>query len=123
MVASGMTLNMDALQRVTIEDPRCRAYYHEIAQKFFDLAIADYLRQQRSDNESRTSETTPPKYIESFAVEIYATAEGLKFYIINTDPAASWVEYGAHAGKGKTFVLRYKPMTHAIEAMSGSTVV
>lgn len=104
-----------------MEDPRCRAYIEALAGQFFALAIADFNRQQRFDNEWRISETTPPKYVASFELDVYADRGGLKFRFLNTDPAASWVEYGAHAG-GRTFVLRYKPMTHALESMSGSAV-
>jgi hypothetical protein len=114
-------INQDALERLTLEDPRARAYIQERAQAIVDVAKADFERQQRHDNELRTSETTPPKYLEEFQVEVYPSEEGLKFRILNTDPAASWVEYGAHAG-GKTFVLRYKPMTHAVEIVSGVSI-
>lgn len=116
-----ININQDALDRITIEDPRMRLYVRELGEKFIALAIADFERQQHHDNEFLTSETTPPKYVESFEIEIWAEGSKLKYRFINRDPGAGWVEYGAHAG-GKTFVLRYKPMTHALEAMSGEVV-
>jgi hypothetical protein len=67
---------------------------------------------ERKDNEWRISETTPPDYAKSFKVFKLRQA---RYIVANTDPAAIWVEYGAHAG-GRTYVLGYKPLTKGLLA-------
>ncbi len=94
-----------------------RREYHTYARgkaiEVTEVAKSVFNRRQRRDNEDRTSETTPPKYVESFYVE----RRGNFWVAGNEDPAALWVEFGAHAG-GETPVLKYRPITTAIEILA-----
>jgi hypothetical protein len=85
----------------------------ETANRF---ARAAFVAKQVSTNEGRLSATTPPKYMLSFRTERVKRARSLSWIAKNTDPAAAWVEYGAHAG-GRTFVLRYRPYGTALRIM------
>lgn len=107
-----------SLQLVLKTDPRADAYTKRKAVEITEAAKADFIRQQRKDNEWRISETTPPKYIGSFGVRKVATDNGVRYDAYNDDPAVIWIEYGAHAG-GETPVLRYKPLTHGLEFVAG----
>jgi len=100
--------------RLALEkDPRMEAYALHIGNKIRRAAIRIFNVQQRKDNEFRTSEFTPPKYISSFRVDFHRAT--LRTYISNTDPGWSLVEYGAHpGGRPNVFVLRYKPLTRAL---------
>lgn len=95
-------------------DPRADLVTKAAAEKIVAAALADFNRQERHDNEWRTSEFTPPKYAESFGIRRVHSEHGVKYEAYNDDPGAILVEYGAHAG-GRTFVLRYKPLTHGLE--------
>lgn len=99
-------------------DPRADAVTKAAAEKIIAAAKADFQRQQRHDNEWRLSETTPPKYEESFGVRKVSSDHGVKYEAYNDDPGATMVEYGAMAG-GQTPVLRYKPLTHGLEIVAG----
>lgn len=88
-------------------DPRMQAYADAIGEQIIQTARTHFELIQRKDNEWRLSETTPPKYLASFYKR---KVGGVRWRIGNNDPAAVWVEYGAHAG-GETFVLAYRPLT------------
>lgn len=60
----------------------------------------------------RPSETSPPRYVESFVLRKI----GLNYRLVNRDPGANWVEWGAHAG-GVTPVLKYAPMRTALDRL------
>ncbi len=118
MAKSGFTYRPGSIERVLETDPRAATYMAAKCEEVVEVAKAIFLKAQRSDNEGRTSEYTPPKYINSFRTERLRRVRGLAWIIRNTDPGATLVEYGAHAG-GTTFVLRYKPMTRAMEIVGG----
>jgi len=90
-------------------DNLLREKAHGISMK----AQAVFRARQRMSNEWRLSETTPPKYIRSFKLERIQKARGHSWIVVNTDPSAAWIEYGAHAG-GRTLVLRYYPLKTAL---------
>jgi hypothetical protein len=75
-----------------------------------------FLARQIPTNEWRTSETSPPKYVLSFRLQRVKALKHYDWRVVNNDPAAIWVEFGAHAG-GRTLVLRYFPMTEALRSM------
>jgi hypothetical protein len=59
------------------------------------------------------SETSPPSYVMSFRKRRMAKS----WRLLNIDPGAMWVEFGAHAG-GKEFVLGYRPMGIALDVVA-----
>lgn len=121
-----MTFRLDLdttmiLEKVTDRDPRLSMLMSAKCEEIIQLAKGHFLVVQRSDNEWRLSETTPPKYIDSFKKVKFRRGfvkgkPGFKWRVVNVDPAAVWVEYGAHAG-GKTPVLGYRPLTVALSAV------
>lgn len=68
----------------------------------------------RSDSESGV-------YRDSFGTDVAETPRGWVGTVYNTDPAAAWVEFGAHAG-GVTPVLGYHIMTRALDRVAGTGV-
>ncbi|WP_143194179.1 hypothetical protein [Micromonospora sp. CB01531] len=60
----------------------------------------------------RKSNTSPPKYVEVFVIRKY----GMNYRLVNRDPGAQWVEWGAHAG-GKVAILKYAPMRTALDRL------
>lgn len=88
-------------------------YTFKRAQRVVETAKEVFNTRQRHDNEGRTSETTPPKYIGEFFIE----RRGRLWFVGNSDPAALWVEFGAHAG-GRTPVLKYRPLTNAVDIVA-----
>lgn len=104
------------LRTVVDTSPRLNAILSGNAHGIASKAHAVFQARQRVDNEWRTSETTPPKYIFSFRVDRITFSGGVYTWVArNVDPAAAWVEYGAHAG-GRTAVLRYHPFQIAVIA-------
>lgn len=94
-----------------------------VSRKAHDInraAATAFRTRQIISNEMDMSQTTPPKYIREFRVRKIQRAKSYSWIALNEDPAAEWVEYGAHAG-GRTLVLRYRPYTIALEkvAMAG----
>lgn len=108
-----LRLNRAAIRAVAITSPQYDTYARRRAELLKEVAIRVFQARQRRDNEERTSEHTPPKYIVSWKIE--RDGEGHK--LINTDPAANLVEWGARAG-GETPVLKYRPMGTALEIVS-----
>jgi len=117
---SGVEIRPGAIEEIVRTSPVAEAMVKGAAEAIVAAAKADFLRQQRADNEWRTSEFTPPKYFNSFGVRKINHARKLVYQAYNNDPGAMLVEYGAHAG-GVTFVLRYKPLTHATEIVGSAT--
>lgn len=76
-----------------------------------ELAI-DVFREREVGGPWRPSETSPPKYVEVFVLR----KVGLNYRLVNRDPGANWVEWGAHAG-GVTPVLKYAPMRTALDRL------
>lgn len=113
-MASKMVIYPAALQKIIETDPRCSEFVKHKAQMIVDAAKAVFNAQQRHDNEERTSENTPPKYIESFFLRKVRRPKGFSWQAVNGDPGWHFVEYGAHAG-GQTFVLRYRPLGRALD--------
>lgn len=105
------------LHEVVVTSDELNRYTRDKARALVRLARAHFNSKQVATNEWRTSETTPPKYVRSFSIAKVARARrGYAWEARNNDPAATWVEYGAHAG-GKTLVLRYYPFTTAIKTL------
>lgn len=115
---SRVNISKAAIYRCLETDPRADEYVHAKAEEIKHTAQAVFISRQRDDNEWRLSETTPPKYLASFKLRRIKTVRAFKWRLINDDPGAIFVEYGAHAG-GRTFVLRYKPMTTALGIAAG----
>lgn len=76
-----------------------------------ELAIETYLERERA-GPWRPSGTSPPRYVESFVIRKVK----LNFRLVNKDPGANWVEWGAHAG-GVTPILKYAPMRTALDRL------
>ena len=112
-----VTIDEDALWRVIETDPRAAAAIRHIAEEIQAAAILVFVKSQRWDNEDRTSETTPPKYLKSFSNKRLKRIRGLAWEVRNSDPSAVWVEFGAHAG-GNTFVLRYRPLGRGLDIVA-----
>ncbi len=118
MAGSSIKIYPGALGIILETDPRAAALMQAVAEEIQQTALAVFLARQRADNEDRTSEFTPPKYAMSFSNKRLARIRGLAWEVRNSDPGAMLVEYGAQAG-GRTFVLRYKPLTVALEIVGG----
>lgn len=112
-----ITLNRTAVEHAVNSSTDLDQLLSRTAHRIVEAAKADFLRQNRGDNELRTSETTPPKYMASFYVEKFKTGE---WRAGNKDPAWKMVEFGAHAGGNpNNFVLRYRPLGHALDIVAG----
>lgn len=99
-------------------DYRYEAYALSIGEQIRSAAKVAFVVRNRPDNEWRTSETTPPKYLNSFHVRFYRARKLLRVY--NDDPAWNLVEWGSHpGGNPANFVLRYKPLTRGFLAVAG----
>lgn len=105
-----------ALRRVANTSSQLSELTHKRADDIKRRALETFMTKQIISNEWRTSETTPPKYAESFVVTKTRHANGsFTWEVRNFDPGAQFVEYGAHAG-GRTAVLGYRPLTTALLA-------
>jgi len=72
----------------------------------------DVFRSQ-SKGSTKASETSPPKYLESFTSG--SNEDG--WFVRNNDPGAAMVEFGALAG-GTTPVLKYAPLRRAVDILT-----
>lgn len=108
-------INAAAVRTAAVKTSGYHSYAVSRAEALKDAAEAVFKAQEETHNQGRTSETTPPKYLRSWKIE----REGDDVFLTNEDPAAMWVEFGAHAG-GETPVLRYKPLTRALEIVANS---
>lgn len=111
------TVNMDSskLEAMIWASQDLDRYVENRAQEINKAAAAVFTAEEKKGNEWRTSETTPPKYLASFKTRKNRLAQGRYSWLaINDDPAALWVEVGAHAG-GKTLVLKYRPFGRALD--------
>jgi len=115
---SEIHLDPEAVRRLADNSPKLDAMLRRVSQKIVDTAKADFERQNHGDNELRTSETTPPKYVGSFYVE--KIQDGV-YHAGNSDPAWNLVEYGAHPGGGAAAVLRYRPLGHGFDVVAGTS--
>lgn len=78
-------------------------------------AIAIYEQQRVTSSEDwRPSEVSPPRYAQSFRI----IRRGAKWLLMNIDPGAIWVEFGALAG-GTTPVLKYRVFAKTVDSMIG----
>lgn len=108
-------INAPAVRAAAVSSPGYHAFAVSRAEALKDAATAVFNSAELKHNQWRTSETTPPRYLQSWKIE----REGDDIWLTNEDPAAMWVEFGAHAG-GETPVLRYKPLTRALEIVGNS---
>lgn len=115
-MASRVVINKAAFRKLINTSPKMDAELRSKAKELNRRAKAIFLMRQISYNEAETSQTTPPKYVNKFNVRKLQRAR-LIYRSENTDPAATWVEYGAHAG-GKTKVLEYAPYRTALLEMA-----
>jgi hypothetical protein len=107
-----------ALAQAAHRSPLINSELNDISGEINHRAAEIFASRQLTSNEIRTSETTPPKYLVSFHVRRIEDGAGAYHYEArNSDPAATWVEWGAHAG-GQTLVLKYRPMGLAMDAVS-----
>lgn len=72
--------------------------------------------------ESRVKHThapTLPTYASSFKINRVRRLASHAWRVINDDPAAFWVEFGAyiHSPGGHPMILKYKPLTRALDAI------
>lgn len=111
-----INIDRSKLEAVVATDPRMDSYANRISNEIITVAKATFESRQRKDNEWRLSETTPPKYLASFYKRKIG---GVRWHVGNSDPAAVWVEYGAHAG-GETRVLGYRPLTTGLTTVAGA---
>lgn len=116
MAKAVVRIHRTALRRIIETDPRAAALVRRKAIEVVEAAKAVFDISQRWDNESETSQNTPPKYRESFYVE-RMNQPGVVYHAGNSDPGWNMVEYGAHAG-GKTFVLRYRPLARGLDIVA-----
>ena len=79
--------------------------------KIKEYAIQTYLEKE-AGGPWRPSNTSPPKYVESFVIRKVK----MNFRLVNRDPGANWVEWGAHAG-GVAPILKYAPMRTALDRL------
>lgn len=106
-------INPAAVRAATVTSSGYHEFARSKAQELQETATQVFNSEQLQNNAGRTSETTPPKYLQSW--EIFR--DGDNWYLRNTDRSAMWVEFGAQAG-GHTHVLEYRPLTRAIEIVS-----
>lgn len=85
-------------------------FVKKTAQKIIRNARIIFLSQVK-----HTHGVTIPPYADSF--KLNRLRRGV-WQVLNTDPAALWIEFGAHAG-GKTKVLAYRPLGKAVDAVQG----
>jgi hypothetical protein len=116
---AGISVDQAKLRGVVNTSSEMNELLRNNAREITIKARAIFVSRNRKDNEWRTSETTPPKYVNSFAIERLNKGDTFSWIAKNTDPAAAWVELGAHAG-GRTFVLRYYPLKLAVQAQGAT---
>lgn len=85
-------------------------FLRDRAEDIVETARKDFLRQVL-----HTHGVTPPPYAESFVISPNPKGEG--FAVGNVDPAALWIEFGAHPGGGDIQVLNYRPLAHGLDAV------
>jgi hypothetical protein len=95
------------------QGPAYKAYARSRAERMKQLAIQAFEKRQNQLNENRTSETTPPKYAESFEIDQVGPVTILR----NNDPLSIGVEFGVHSGRSGTPILKYRPIGTAIILM------
>lgn len=118
MAKAVMRINPVLFRKVVMTSPRLNLMLRSRAAEIVHVAKGIFMAEQRKDNEFRTSETTPPKYIGSFKLRrVLKARNGYAWHAVNDDPAWSWVEYGAHAG-GETFVLKYRPLSRGLDVVA-----
>lgn len=106
------TPRIDRKKMLTITDgPKYSKYAKEQASKLKALAI-DVFHEREVGGPWRPSDTSPPRYVQSFVIR----KVGRNWRLVNEDPGAVWVEFGAHAG-GVAPVLKYAPMREALDRL------
>lgn len=106
-------INNAAMRTAAVTSSGYHSYARSKAKELEKVAKEVFNAEQVKNNQGRTSETTPPKYLESFEID----NEKSVYFLRNTDRSAMWVEFGAHAG-GETYVLEYRPLTRALEIVA-----
>lgn len=106
------TPKVDGKKMLTITDgPKYSKYAKEQAGKLRGYAIDIYHAREKG-GPWRPSNTSPPKYVESFVIR----KVGRNWRLVNEDPGAVWVEFGAHAG-GVAPILKYAVMRTALDRL------
>lgn len=111
------TPKIDGRKMLAITDgPKYAEYAKKQAGKLKELAIEVYNERYKA-GPYRTSKTSPPKYVEVFVVRKI----GRNWRLVNEDPGATWVEWGAHAGGNpEAPILKYKPMRTSLDRLESS---
>lgn len=108
-------MNLKKVEALVRSSGKADAVMREVCEEIITEAKAVYSARAEGDN--RLSETSPPKYLESFSA--VKTSDG-NWAVVNDDPGAAWVEFGAHAG-GRTPVLKYAPLRTAVDNVMGKS--
>jgi hypothetical protein len=106
--------------RRALNNPKTDVVLYSKAVKIRDRAILIFQSREKSSNES-----TFPLYAASFSIRKVRRAAGEFWQVVNNDPAAFWVEFGAYY-KPETkvrwpnhpMILRYAPLRLATDAVS-----
>ena len=93
-----------------LNSAKTRKAAEDAADKLISLAKSEYLSQVIHPN------TTTPAYVSSFRKSVSFEDGKYTVRVYNQDPTWKWIEFGAHA-RGRTRILRYKPMTRALQRM------
>lgn len=111
------TPKVDGKKMLTITDgPKYSQVAKDHARRLQIHAIEVYY-ERKHDVPWRPSNTSPPKYVESFVVR----KVGRNWRLVNEDPGAVWVEFGAHAG-GVTPILKYAVMREALDRLEAEEI-
>lgn len=110
------TPKIDGRKMLTITDgPKYADVAKKQAGQLKVLAIQVY-KERFKNGPWRTSNTSPPKYVEVFTIRKI----GRNWRLVNEDPGAVWVEWGAHpGGNPDVFILKYAPMRTALDRLEG----
>lgn len=86
-------------------------HVNDLAEQLKARAIRIYIRKAKHEN------TEAPYYITRFRITAVNGKTYKGYRVTNDDPMWMWIEFGAKA-RGKTKILRYRPMGEAMEEMS-----
>ena len=106
-------VRIDKQKVLAITDgPKYAEYAKSRAERLVDLAVAVFEAAETEPGH-RKSENSPPVYVQSFEIRKI----GRRWRVVNTDPGANLVEFGAHPRGGPTPTLRYAPMRKALDLL------
>lgn len=106
------TPKIDGRKMLTITDGPKYSKYAVVQARKLRRHCIDIYYERYVGGVWRPSNTSPPKYAESFVVR----KVGRNWRLVNEDPGAVWVEFGARAG-GTTPILKYAVMRTALDRL------